>query len=106
MIRFITLLTMLALVAVQFVDIVVLDAAPLEISSVHLDTDHDRSDNPSNLPFDNCASHCGCHALHHMASVAQAVEVLPLASSGQGLPHQNSNLKSLSLGPPVPPPLA
>lgn len=106
MIRLITLLTMLALVAAPLVDVTVLDAAPLEVSGVPVDADQDRSDVPENLPFDNCINHCGCHTLHHMASFVQTVEILPLLLSGPVLPHQNNNRESLNSGPPVPPPLA
>lgn len=99
---YLALLAMAVFVAVQFVDIAILDAAPVDFAGLHTQTDHDQG----KQPLDGCAIHCGCHSLHHMGLHGPAAVLVhaPVSTPMRrvsimiaGMPGQ---------GPPVPPPNA
>jgi hypothetical protein len=96
------LLGMVVFVAIQFADIAILDAAPVDGLEFHRQSDHDQD----KQAFDGCEIHCGCHSLHHMAAAGLAAGDIYAALTDQEFPRDNAGKNSAGQGPPVPPPSA
>lgn len=96
------LLGMAVFVAVQFADIAILDAAPVDSLEFHTQSDHDQD----KQAFDGCEIHCGCHSLHHMAAAGLAGGDIYAGLTDQEFPRDNAVNNFASRGPPVPPPNA
>lgn len=96
------LLGMVVFVAIQFADIAILDAAPVDGLEFHTQSDHDQD----KQAFDGCEIHCGCHALHHMAAMGNASVFAYAVSASRVYPRDNAGKNSAGQGPPVPPPNA
>lgn len=100
--RYLAWLVMAVFVAIQFADIAVLDAAPIDSLEFHTQTDHDQD----KQALDGCAIHCGCHSLHHMAALGADCAVDHAALTSLKLPRDNAGREAYGQGPPVPPPNA
>lgn len=95
-------LGMVVFVAIQFADIAILDAAPVDSLEFHTQSDHDQD----KQAFDGCEIHCGCHSLHHMTAAGLAGGNIYAAPTDQEFPRDNAGKNSAGQGPPVPPPNA
>tara|TARA_R110002110_G_scaffold179197_1_gene384568 strand:+ start:918 stop:1199 length:282 start_codon:yes stop_codon:yes gene_type:complete len=92
---------MFAFVAIQFADVAIVDAAPVDGLELHTQSDHDQE----KQAFDGCEIHSGCHSLHHMAASGSACAVVQTSLTGPKFPRDNDGHEAYGQGPPVPPPL-
>ena len=95
-------LVMAVLVAVQFLDVAVVDAAAITTPTIHSESDHGQGKSS----LDGCEIHCACHSLHHMAVCAPVGLQSDRASALPAAPRRHPSRYVTGEGPPVPPPEA
>ncbi len=108
--RALSLLLVFAFVAIQVLDLAVLDAQAIASPDPHVAGDQapgpgGSDDDAGQAAPDGCIVHCGCHALHHMGLDGHGAELSTVLPIDHRAPANDRTIRALGESPPVPPPL-